>query len=83
MYIWTVNSSRIFNCCSKKAAKGPRFRLWTFPVLVDGPFGVVTAAEMIGVVLFSVYIVWAVVMYTIKDIDLLSLFHPRDMKERR
>lgn len=66
----------------KKAAKGPRFRLWTFPVLVDGPFGVVTAAEMIGVVLFSVYIVWAVVMYTIKDIDLLSLFHPRDMKER-
>lgn len=83
MYIWTVNSSRIFNFCSKKAAKGPRFRLWTFPVLVDGPFGVVTAAEMIGVVLFSVYIVWAVVMYTIKDIDLLSLFHPRDMKERR
>ncbi|XP_059313420.1 ferric reduction oxidase 6-like isoform X1 [Lycium ferocissimum] len=65
----------------KKNAKGPKFRLWTFPVLVDGPFGVVTAAEMIGVILFSVYIVWTVTMYTIRNIDLLSLFHVHDMKE--
>ncbi|XP_060167473.1 ferric reduction oxidase 6-like isoform X2 [Lycium barbarum] len=67
--------------CMKKNAKGPKFRLWTFPVLVDGPFGVVTAAEMIGVILFSVYIVWAVTMYTIRNIDLLSLFHVHDLKE--
>ncbi|CDP11668.1 unnamed protein product [Coffea canephora] len=32
----------------KKVSKIPRFSLWTFPVLVDGPFGVVSAAEMIG-----------------------------------
>ncbi|XP_049413618.1 ferric reduction oxidase 6-like [Solanum stenotomum] len=66
----------------KKAGKGPNFRLWTFPVLVDGPFGVVTAAEMIGVIIFSVYIVWAVVMYSIQNVDLLSMYHLPDMKER-
>ncbi|XP_004230384.1 ferric reduction oxidase 6 [Solanum lycopersicum] len=66
----------------KKAGKGPTFRLWTFPVLVDGPFGVVTAAEMIGVIIFSVYIVWAVVMYSIQNVDILSLYHLPDMKER-
>ncbi|XP_009763020.1 ferric reduction oxidase 6-like [Nicotiana sylvestris] len=66
----------------KKTAKGPSFRLWTFPVLVDGPFGVVTAAEMIGVILFSVYIIWAVIMYSIRNVDLLSLFHVQDMKEK-
>ncbi|MCD9560932.1 hypothetical protein HAX54_019795 [Datura stramonium] len=66
----------------KKNAKGPKFRLWTFPVLVDGPFGVVTAAEMIGVILFSVYIVWAVIMYNIQNLDLLPMFHARDMKEK-
>ncbi|OIT32885.1 PREDICTED: ferric reduction oxidase 7, chloroplastic-like [Nicotiana attenuata] len=66
----------------KKAAKSPSFRLWTFPVLVNGPFGVVTAAEMIGVILFSVYIVWAVIMYSIQNVDLLSLFHVQDMKEK-
>ncbi|KAM3290889.1 ferric reduction oxidase 7, chloroplastic [Capsicum chacoense] len=66
----------------KKTAKGPKFRLWTFPVLVDGPFGVVTATEMIGVILFSVYIVWAVIMYTIQNVDLLSLFDAHGMKEK-
>ncbi|KAJ8572719.1 hypothetical protein K7X08_009230 [Anisodus acutangulus] len=64
----------------KKNAKGPKFSLWTFPVLVDGPFGVVTAAEMIGVILFSVYIVWAVIMYSIQNVDLLSLFHVHSMQ---
>lgn len=78
-----MNSYGIFDCCSKKAGKGPTFRLWTFPVLVDGPFGVVTAAEMIGVIIFSVYIVWAVVMYSIQNVDILSLYHLPDMKERR
>ncbi|OIT19568.1 ferric reduction oxidase 6 [Nicotiana attenuata] len=66
----------------KTSNKGPSFRLWTFPVLVDGPFGVVTAAEMIGVVLFSVYIIWAVIMYSIRSVDRLSSFHVQDMKEK-
>lgn len=66
----------------KKTANGPNFRLWTFPVLVDGPFGVVTAAEMIAVILFSVYIVWAVIMYYIQNVDLLSLFDAHNMKEK-
>nr|WEQ60891.1 FRO7 [Lycium barbarum] len=68
--------------CRKKNAKGPNFSLWTFPVLVDGPFGVVTAAEMIGIMLFAGYIVWAVIMYTIQNVDLLSSFHMQDMKEK-
>ncbi|XP_016470645.2 ferric reduction oxidase 6-like isoform X1 [Nicotiana tabacum] len=66
----------------KKTAKCPSFRLWTFPVLVDGPFGVVTAAEMIGVTLFSVYIIWAVIMYSIRSVDRLSSLHVQDMKEK-
>ncbi|CAI9101450.1 OLC1v1038780C1 [Oldenlandia corymbosa var. corymbosa] len=59
----------------KKTWKYPRFSLWTFPVLVDGPFGVVSAAEMIGIVLFSLYIIWAISIYTMRNQDLLSLFH--------
>lgn len=59
----------------KKASKRPRFRLWTLPVLVDGPFGVVTAAEFIGIVLFVVFIFWAVYAYTMRNISLLSEFH--------
>ncbi|KAL0012952.1 hypothetical protein SO802_000021 [Lithocarpus litseifolius] len=53
--------------------KTPRFRLWTFPVLVDGPLGVVSAAELIGIILFIVCVVWdgyfytAVVLRTIPD----------------
>ncbi|KAM7481923.1 hypothetical protein LguiB_006506 [Lonicera macranthoides] len=58
----------------KNAPKNARFRLWTFPVIADGPFGVVSAAELIGIVLFSVYIVWAVVVYTIRNLGLLHLF---------
>ncbi|CAK9153005.1 unnamed protein product [Ilex paraguariensis] len=51
-----------------------RFRLWTFPVIVDGPFGVVSAAELIGIVLFSVYVIWAVTVYTIKNQKIISSF---------
>ncbi|CAM8904071.1 unnamed protein product [Rhodiola kirilowii] len=29
--------------------KRPSYRLWTFPVFVDGPFGVVSATELIGI----------------------------------
>ncbi|XP_050256114.1 ferric reduction oxidase 7, chloroplastic-like isoform X3 [Quercus robur] len=44
--------------------KTPRFRLWTFPVLVDGPLGVVSAAELIGIILFIVFVIWDVYVYT-------------------
>ncbi|PHU28199.1 Methylenetetrahydrofolate reductase 1 [Capsicum chinense] len=67
---------------SKKTAKRPKFRLSTFSVPMDGPFGVVTATEMIGVIHFSVYIVWAVIMYTIQNVDLLSSFHADKVKEK-
>ncbi|KAL6578383.1 hypothetical protein OROMI_010711 [Orobanche minor] len=30
----------------------PRLRLWTMPILVEGPFGVVSAAEVIGIAIF-------------------------------
>lgn len=58
----------------KKVLKNPRFSLWTFPVIVDGPFGVVSAAEMIGILLFSLYIIWAVSVYTIRNYDMLPWF---------
>ncbi|KAF2317255.1 hypothetical protein GH714_019099 [Hevea brasiliensis] len=59
----------------KKNSKYPRVRLWTFPVLVGGPFGVVSAAEFIGILLFVVYIIWAVYAYTIRNLSLISNWH--------
>ncbi|KAF7801287.1 ferric reduction oxidase 7, chloroplastic-like [Senna tora] len=56
----------------KKDSKRPTFRLWTFPVLVDGPFGVVSATEMIGIVLFSAYVIWAIYNYTLGALSLIS-----------
>ncbi|KDP32466.1 hypothetical protein JCGZ_13391 [Jatropha curcas] len=56
----------------KKRSKYPRVRLWTFPVIVDGPFGVVTAAEFIGILLFIVYVVWAIYSYTLQNISIIS-----------
>ncbi|XP_071701202.1 ferric reduction oxidase 7, chloroplastic-like isoform X2 [Rutidosis leptorrhynchoides] len=66
----------------EKKKKTASFRLWTFPVIIDGPFGVVTAAELIGIVLFGVYIIWAVTAYTITNISLLPLFEVTDAGER-
>ncbi|PKI50259.1 hypothetical protein CRG98_029332, partial [Punica granatum] len=57
-----------------KSVKYPRLRLWTFPVLVDGPFGVVTAAEFIGICLVILYVLWAVYAYTLQNLSLLSKF---------
>ncbi|RLM66192.1 ferric reduction oxidase 7, chloroplastic-like [Panicum miliaceum] len=51
------------------------FRLWTFPVLVDGPFGVVSAVEFIGIVLFIVYVVYSVTYYALESVSLVSKFH--------
>ncbi|KAG8064654.1 hypothetical protein GUJ93_ZPchr0004g38814 [Zizania palustris] len=56
----------------KKKLRSLSFRLWTFPVLVDGPFGVVSAVEFIGIVLFIVYVVYAMTYYTVESVSLIS-----------
>ncbi|KAJ0094191.1 hypothetical protein Patl1_16750 [Pistacia atlantica] len=66
----------------KKTSKYPRFRLWTFPMLVDGPFGVVSAAEFVGIVLFVVFVIWAVYAYTMTNISLLSKFQIPSKEKR-
>lgn len=43
--------------------------MWTFPVLVDGLFGVVSAAELIGILLFVVYTMWSVSYYAVSILD--------------
>ncbi|XP_057965737.1 ferric reduction oxidase 7, chloroplastic-like isoform X2 [Malania oleifera] len=58
----------------RKPPKSPCFRLWTFPVLVDGPFGVVSAAEFFGILLFFAYVIWAVAAYTVRNYNLLSKY---------
>ncbi|KAL7001871.1 Ferric reduction oxidase 7, chloroplastic, variant 3 [Sarracenia purpurea var. burkii] len=58
----------------RKMPKHPRFWLWTFPVIVDGPFGVISAAELIGVLIFSAFIIWSVSAYTIQNLNILSKF---------
>ncbi|XP_058089933.1 ferric reduction oxidase 7, chloroplastic-like [Magnolia sinica] len=49
-----------------------RFRLFTFPVIVNGPFGIVSAAELIGIILFAAYLIWAFSAYTIQNHLLIS-----------
>ncbi|KAI9126546.1 hypothetical protein K1719_002142 [Acacia pycnantha] len=61
----------------RKNSKRPSFRLWTFPVLVDGPFGVVSAAEFIGIVLFSAYVIWAVYAYTVRAFEMSEQFYSK------
>ncbi|KAE9591564.1 hypothetical protein Lal_00039004 [Lupinus albus] len=56
----------------KKSSKYPSFRLWTFPAVVNGPFGVVSAAELIGIVLFSAYVIWAISVYTVRAFGSIS-----------
>ncbi|OMP08093.1 putative ferric-chelate reductase [Corchorus olitorius] len=58
----------------RKTTKSPRFRLWTFPVLVDGPFGVVSAAELIGIILVVVFIIWAAYAYTMRNLSFMTEF---------
>ncbi|KAF6154214.1 hypothetical protein GIB67_043104 [Kingdonia uniflora] len=67
-----VSSTEDFH--QKKNRKLPRFRLWTFPVLVDGMFGVVSAAEFIGIVLFTAYVLFALYVYTTQDLSYMSKF---------
>lgn len=51
----------------KKKSKSPQLRSWTFPVLIDGPFGVVSAAELVVIMLFIIYILGTMAAYVISD----------------
>lgn len=68
--------------CRKKWSKNPWYRLWTFPVIVDGPFGVVSAAELIGILLFSMFTIWAIYAYTLANFNILSKFQLSFIEER-
>ncbi|GLT75699.1 hypothetical protein SLA2020_474020 [Shorea laevis] len=63
--------------------KAPRFRLWTFPVLVDGPFGVVSAAELIGILLFVVFVLWAVSAYAVTNFEMLPTYGDLTLNQKR
>ncbi|KAG6408643.1 hypothetical protein SASPL_131661 [Salvia splendens] len=66
----------------KKSGKQARLRLWTMPILVDGAFGVVSAGEVIGIAVFTTYIVWAIYAETVKNFEVLSNFHLPTHEER-
>ncbi|KAL4607792.1 hypothetical protein ACB092_09G200500 [Castanea dentata] len=56
----------------RKASTKPMFFFWTFPVVVDGPFGDVSSTKLIGVFLFVVYVIWAVYAYTTQILSIIS-----------
>ncbi|XP_045804561.1 ferric reduction oxidase 7, chloroplastic-like isoform X3 [Trifolium pratense] len=56
----------------KKSSKYPRFRLWTFPLLINGPFGVVSATEFIGIIIFLAYVIWAFSAYAVQALATIS-----------
>ncbi|KAL4564315.1 hypothetical protein LXL04_028375 [Taraxacum kok-saghyz] len=58
----------------KKKSKHATLRLWTFPVIVDGPFGVVTAAELIVILLVVVYLICALSVYAIQNYNLIPYY---------
>ncbi|KAL2341483.1 hypothetical protein Fmac_009423 [Flemingia macrophylla] len=66
----------------KKNSKHPRFRLWTFPVLIKGPFGVVSATEFIGIVLFMLYVIWAVYAYFVRALGSTSFFEKSSIRAK-
>ncbi|KAM5574160.1 ferric reduction oxidase 7, chloroplastic-like [Rosa sericea] len=63
--------------------KPPRFNLWTFPVLVDGQLGVVSAAELIGIILFVVFVLWDLYAYTVVNFELLATYGDLSLGETR
>jgi ferric-chelate reductase len=42
---------------------------------VHGPFGVVSAVEFIGIILFIVYVVYSMTYYAVETVSLISEFH--------
>uniref|UniRef100_A0A2P2JPJ6 FAD-binding FR-type domain-containing protein n=1 Tax=Rhizophora mucronata TaxID=61149 RepID=A0A2P2JPJ6_RHIMU len=71
----TISGEEGFQHHDKKSWKPPRVRLWTFPILVDGFIGVVSAAEFVGILLFVAYIVCALYAYTQRNLGLISQWH--------
>jgi len=69
--------------CRKKSSKLPRFRLWTFPVLIRGPFGVVSATEFVGIVLFLLYVFWATYAYSVQALGMISESDLSSFREKR
>ena len=69
-------------CARKKKLRSLSFRLWTIPVLVDGPFGVVSAVEFIGIVLFITFVVYSMTYYAVESVSLVSKFDLPSMTER-
>ncbi|CAN6235124.1 unnamed protein product [Urochloa humidicola] len=65
----------------KRKLRSLSFRLWTFPVLVDGPFGVVSAVEFIGIVLFVVYVVYSMTYYAVESVSLIREFNIPSMTD--
>lgn len=61
----------------KKATK-PKFRLWTFPVLVDGPFGVVSVAEFIGILLVVIFVIYSSAAYVLQNWHTISQYQQSD-----
>ncbi|KAK4762803.1 hypothetical protein SAY86_008571 [Trapa natans] len=61
----------------------PKFSLGTFPVLVGWPFGVVTVAEFIGIVLFVVFVLWSVYAYTVVNLAILPSYGSLTPGEKR
>uniref|UniRef100_A0ACD5US26 Uncharacterized protein n=2 Tax=Avena sativa TaxID=4498 RepID=A0ACD5US26_AVESA len=59
----------------KKKLRSLSFRLWTFPVLIDGPFGVVSAVEFIGILVFILYLVFSMIYYMVDSVTFVSTFH--------
>lgn len=55
--------------CRGRRAEASSLSLWTHPVIVNGPLGVVSAAELLVVVLFLCYFIWAFVNYMIVDFE--------------
>lgn len=59
--------------CRQRSKKRPSYCLWTFPVFVDGPFGVISATELIGISLVVAYVVWACYAYAVQIVDKYGL----------
>ncbi|PKI66580.1 hypothetical protein CRG98_013024 [Punica granatum] len=68
---------------NKEEKQTPRFRLGTLPVLVDGPFGVVTAAELIGILLFVVFVLWSLYSYTVMNLEILPSYGSLTPEQKR
>ena len=72
LFVKMTNSSTCTT--TRKETKKAKYSLWTFPVLVEGPLGVVSAAEMIGIILFIVFVLSAIYFDTSADFVILGAY---------